>query len=516
VDRSSVRNFFERGSASRYLGARWIFLRALGAFHFSVFYSLAFQIHGLLGDRGVLPVTELFDFFRAREPGVARFWTIPSLLWLAPSDRGLSALVAVGLVSSVLVVANVAPRAALAVCGVCFLSFVSAAQDFSSYQSDGMLLEATAAAVVIAPRGFRPRFGESDPPSRAARVVLLWECFRIYFESGVAKIASGDPSWRDLTAMDHYYENGPLPTWLGYWAQQLPHGFHVFSAGATIAIELVIVFGMWIPRLRVATFAILTTLQIGIISTANYCFLNHLVLALGIFLVDDDALRRVRLAIPRASSALRASTGARFWISAVWLSLLFYASVAVFAFAGAPEPMAYVAAPAEALAHLRLANRYGLFARMTNVRYEISFEGSDDGVHWSTYRFRYKPQDPKEAPKFFAPYQPRFDWNLWFCAVAEEGVRRSQIVRVARASCPWVVSAEARLLEASPDVLRLFRDDPFHGRAPRFVRTMLDQYWMTDASTHRATGAYWRVARVGRYTTSLGRDDDGTIFIAEN
>ena len=30
---------------------------------------------------------------------------------------------------------GVAPRASLVVCGVCFLSFVAAAQDFSSYQS---------------------------------------------------------------------------------------------------------------------------------------------------------------------------------------------------------------------------------------------------------------------------------------------------------------------------------------------------------------------------------------------
>src|SRR3989442_7539208 len=44
--------------------------------------------------------------------------------------------------------------------------------------------------------------------------MLRWLWFRIYFESGVVKLASGEPQWRHLTAMDHYYENGPLPNWI--------------------------------------------------------------------------------------------------------------------------------------------------------------------------------------------------------------------------------------------------------------------------------------------------------------
>ena len=32
-----------------FVGARWIFLRALGAIFFSAFYSLFFQIRGLIG-----------------------------------------------------------------------------------------------------------------------------------------------------------------------------------------------------------------------------------------------------------------------------------------------------------------------------------------------------------------------------------------------------------------------------------------------------------------------------------
>ena len=48
----------------------------------------------------------------------------------------------VGLIASVMLVLNFWPRGMIAVCLVMFLSFVAAAQEFSSYQSDGMLLEA--------------------------------------------------------------------------------------------------------------------------------------------------------------------------------------------------------------------------------------------------------------------------------------------------------------------------------------------------------------------------------------
>ena len=90
------------------------------------------------------------------------------------------------------------------------------------YQSDGMLLEAAFISLFFAPRGLRPGLGAATPPSNAALFLLRWEWFRIYFESGVVKIASHDKQWASFTAMDHYYENGPLPTWVGWYAQHLP------------------------------------------------------------------------------------------------------------------------------------------------------------------------------------------------------------------------------------------------------------------------------------------------------
>src|ERR1700694_3012112 len=198
-----------------------------------------------------------------------------------------------GLLASVLLIINILPRGMLVICLVCFISFVSGASEFSGYQSDGMLLEAGFLSLFFAPPGFRPGLGRAHPPMRASLFLLLWECFRIYFESGIAKLASGDPLWRHFTAMDEYYQNGPLPTWIGWYVQNLPHGFHAATAFATLALELVLVWMLFFPRrVRIFCFFIVTPWQIGVILTANYTFLNYLVLALAIFLLDDRFLAR--------------------------------------------------------------------------------------------------------------------------------------------------------------------------------------------------------------------------------
>jgi hypothetical protein len=229
---SFLRRAFAREDGLRgHLIARWLFLRALGLIYFSAFFSLIFQIRGLIGPQGILPAANYLPRV-AESLGILRFWFAPTLLWLSTGSRALMVLCWVGMLASLLVVANIWPRATLLICFVCFLSFVSAAQDFSGYQSDGMLLEAGFISLFVAPRGLLPGWGARSLSSRAAYLLLLWEWFRIYFESGVVKLLSGDPTWRNLTAMYEYYQNGPLPTWIGWYLQHLPHWFHIPGYGA--------------------------------------------------------------------------------------------------------------------------------------------------------------------------------------------------------------------------------------------------------------------------------------------
>src|SRR2546429_3199706 len=373
----------EQGASGRLL-SRWICLRALGLIYYSAFFSLVFQIRGLIGPHGILPAGEYLQALAERF-GHAGYWYAPTLLWFSSGSHMLTGICWVGMIASLLLVLNWWPRGMLAICFFCFLSFVSAAQDFSAYQSDGMLLEAGFIAMFFAPPGWRPRWGVASPPTRASLFLLIWEGFRIYFESGVAKIMGGDTQWRNFTALDEYYQNGPLPTWIGWHMQHLPHWFHAATAIGTLVLELALAWMVFLPRrARILCFLILTPWQIGIILSANYTFLNYLVLALGILLLYDQFalpwlprfMKRSYLTTKEAKplsvpapedkwrTRLRAQGSAlKIAVTAVMLTWIFYATLAQMAWMVKPWPR--WTTPGSALEPFRIANRYGLFAEKT-------------------------------------------------------------------------------------------------------------------------------------------------------
>jgi hypothetical protein len=282
---------------------------------------------------------------------------------------------------------------------------------------------------------------------------------------------------------------------------------------------------MFLPRRwRIVCFFIASVWQIVVISTANYAFLNYIVLALGVLLLDDkfilailpdrwrsksapmaethEASRDTAAQPPRATVKIRQHWQAiKLAVSAVLLTWIFYATTAelIWMFARVPLPTS----PVVALEPFRIANQYGLFAVMTRGRYEIEFQGSDDGVNWIPYSFNKKPQALNEAPGIYAPYQPRFDWNLWFASL---GSWREY---------PLVTNTEERLLSNDKDVLALFGGNPFPNKPPRQVRAVLWQYWFTSMAEKRATGNWWRRQMLGLYAPALGHAADGSIQVTE-
>jgi len=538
------------GPSDRFL-PRWIFLRALGVIYFSAFFSLVFQILGLIGPEGILPAGEFLKSVSA-QVGSARYWYAPSILWLSSSSHMLMALCWVGMIAAVLLVLNLWPRAMLVLCFVCFLSFVSAAGDFSGYQSDGMLLGAGFLSLFFAPAGFRPRLGVNRPPVRAALYLLLWEWFRIYFESGVAKIMGGDPEWRHFTALDEYYQNGPLPTWIGWYVQHLPHWFHATTTFFTLALELGLIWAAFLPRrVRIALFFVVTPWQIAIILTANYTFLNYLVLMLGFLLLDDPFLlqffpakwRKPLLDRAAASAAESHALGAdalsiletpaspsatastntaavksksfrdkwekfrsrlspvRIATATFLLTWIFYATTLQMVWMVYPFPLPTT--PVSLLDPFRIANRYGLFGVMTRGRYEIEFQGSNDGETWVPYPFRHKPQALDKAPGIYAPYQPRFDWNLWFASLGDW--RDNSIV----------LRTERKLLSNDKDVLALFAANPFPKAPPRYVRAVLWQYWFTSMAEKREHGLWWQRKFIGLYAPEIELEPNGGIGVVQ-
>lgn len=475
----------------RHGGVQWLFLRLLALVYLAAFASLFVQVEGLVGSRGILPVSELLEWVRGRT-GLEGYWLLPTLCWLGSGDGFLLGLCGAGAVLAGLLLFRIAPLPILFLLWALYLSLVNVSQLFLGYQWDHLLLETGFLAILLAPAGLRP--AATEPP-RAVLWLLRLLLFRLMFSSGMVKLLSGDPSWWSLTALEFHYWTQPLPTWIGYYAHQLPSSFHRASTAMTFVIEIAAPFLIFGPRrLRLVACGLLAGFQITIALTGNYAFFNLLTLALCLCLLDDEALPRWAKPDEPSASSKRSPSWRPWVVAPLAATLLLLSAAELFTVLGRRSLVAPLFPLRRILAPLSLVNPYGLFAVMTTTRPEIVVEGSDDGETWRAYEFSWKPGDPRRRPAFVAPHQPRLDWQMWFAALG---------------SCednPWLIRFLSRLLEASPPVVELLPKNPFPAGPPRFIRTNLYDYHFADLETHQREGVFWERRFLGPFCPVLSRD----------
>lgn len=519
------------GASPSYLLVRSLFVRWVGAIFLIAFFSLSIQADGLIGANGILPARRTMSALQAQCDqngiGLARFHLVPTLCWIDAGNGFLHLLCGAGCVLSLLVIFDVAPALCLFLLWAIYLSLCVVGRDFLSFQWDALLLETGFLAIFFASPEIFPHRRTSPEPSPWMRWLLWWLLFRLMFESGLVKLTSGDVNWHNLKALNFHYETQPLPTWLAWYANQLPNAFQKFSVFAMFIIELAVPFLIFAPRrLRFAGCGLLVFLQVCILLTGNYCFFNLLTIGLCLLLLDDAALLafipkkwRARFK-PESSQSVNVSQppqengalgeiqitpyeppAARNrnwpdWVIVPIFVVILLASVAEFAercgLRRVPAPLLWLQEETEPF---RTVNGYGLFAVMTTSRPEIVIEGSNDGKTWLAYEFRYKPGDPKRRPGFVAPHQPRLDWQMWFAAL---GTYREN---------PWLIHFCARLLQGSPDVLRLLAHNPFPNAPPRLIRARVYQYHFSNFQERREQGIWWRRTYEGEYLPAFSLSD---------
>ena len=483
--------FGKRIEPARFALTQWLFLRVLAAIYLVAFASLAVQVTGLLGEHGISPAHEFFGRVGGSlggNPGWMRFWAVPSLFWWNSSDLVLAVATWAGVALAAVLFAGRLERLILALLYVLYLSFSLAGQEFLSFQWDALLLEAGFLAIF---------FGRTSVTQRTIAWLYRWLAFRLYFLSGFVKLASHDPTWRNLSALDFHYWTQPLPTVAAWYADKLPRWFQHPSTFAVLAVELGAPFLIFAPRrIRLFGAGLLLGLQALIFITGNYTFFNFLAAAITLFLFDDQALRGIIWTPQRVREWLtaepaRSGKAGRLAAAALTLLLLPLGLARIL-----ENTTLQVPGPVEALARytspFQVVNSYGLFAVMTTQRIEIVVEGSDDGEHWRAYEFPYKPGDVSRAPRWAAPYQPRLDWQMWFAALGDYRTN------------PWFVTFCERLLEGSPEVLGLLEKNPFPDHAPRYVRAVTYDYRFSTWDEHRRTGAWWHREPRGEYLPPVG------------
>ena len=477
-----------------------MFLRLLGLTYLIAFLSLAIQVTGLVGADGILPAGLFLDRVRDTYGGQA-YRLFPTLLWLSSSDLALSGLCWLGAALATLLIVGIAPVCVLPLLWVGYLSLTVAGQTFLAFQWDTLLLETGLLACFYAPRGLRPTVTTERPPSPVARWLLWWLLFRLIFLSGITKIASGDPTWADWTALTYHYETQPLPLWTGWYTHQLPAWMHRLSVGGMFAVELLLPWAIFAParfrRIRLGACTGLVLLQVVIGVTGNYGFFSILTVLLCLTLVDDRAWARV-LPFRSVWPARVIDDGGepnRPWLDGWHRRLAAGGAIALFALGGltfAREIARTVEGSGRPSLDLswsdplvgwvqpfRSVNGYGLFRVMTLERPEIVVEGSPDGLEWTEWDLRWKPGDPDRRPGLVAPHQPRLDWQLWFAALDPRGARY------------WLSPLMTRLLEGAPAVTALVGDAAFAEGPPRYLRLAYYDYRFTTSAERAETGAWW-------------------------
>ena len=449
----------------------WLFLRSIGLIYLAAFLSFGVQALGLIGSHGILPLAEFTAAIRSQFSW-NRYWLIPMVFWLNQSDFAIQATCWTGAAVSLLLIFNVLPRLSLLFLYAGYLSLFYAGQVFMGFQWDVLLLES----------GFLALF--MSIATKPGIWLLRWLLFRFIVLSGAVKLLSGDSTWANLTALYYHFQTQPLPTPLAWYAHHLPRAVLTTATAATFAIELGLPFLIFCPRrLRfIAAFGFLL-LQMLIVLTGNYAFFNLLGMALCLLLFDDAALRKVippRLTRfvqnhvsknpPRkiVSYGAGALTPLIVFISCIQLYVVFGGQVS--------GPAARIA---NDIAPFCIVNSYGLFAVMTTTRPEIIIQGSNDGVHWREYAFKYKPGDVGRRPVWNIPHQPRLDWQMWFAALGTPSEN------------PWFGQFLRRLLENSHEVIALLRSNPFPEQPPLYVRALLYDYRYSSRDEKEKTGAWW-------------------------
>jgi predicted DCC family thiol-disulfide oxidoreductase YuxK len=477
---------------------RFVFLRLLAVVYLAAFASLGSQVHGLIGEHGLLPAHELLVAARQAR-GDEAFWLLPTLGWLGAGDTALRVLWVGGAAAAALALVGFSQGPLLAVCWAFYLSLVHLGQDFLSFQWDALLLETGFVALLLAPWAhLRPRRPRDEPPSPTVVIWLLrLLLFKLMWSSGLTKLTWGDPTWLDLSALTYHYWTQPIPTPLAWYASQLPRTIQALACAFMFLVELGLPFLVFAPRRprRLALWGFLS-LQALIAATGNYGFFNLLAVALCVPLLDDRAWpAALRQRLLREGTAepprRRLVTGVAAIVALLSVPPLVEAFHTGYWSRHRRNPLLRLA---QAVSPLMLSSSYGLFRTMTTTRPEIEIEESEDGQTWRAVAFRYKAGDPRRAPPLVAPHMPRLDWQMWFAALRAEGLAGDP--EAARmwlgVEDVWLGRLLVALLQGEPTVLALLEPAPAGAQRPRYVRLVLWHYRFSDRGDD-----WWARQRVG-------------------
>lgn len=450
----------------------------MGVIYFCAFGAFFFQIRGLLGANGILPVTDYLQWLK-RAYGRRAYYLVPTLFWYRATDQMLMCVVSLGMLLSLLLMAGLWPSFLLFSLYLLYLSIISVGQDFLGFGWEVFLQEVALNAFLVS---------LTDVANPLAWISINFLLFRFYIQSGAVKLQSRDPNWKNLTAISYHYQSQPLPNTVAWYVHKLPMWFHKCSCLAMFVIELAVPLLIFFSEeWRLVACALFLFLQFSIWVTGNFSYLNHLTALFSLILLNNAFLEQLGCSPPNLTQSpllldlfVTLGAGALIVLQAMQLYTHFF-------------PNARFRAILNSVSPFHLANRYGIFAVMTTVRYEIVVEASQDETTWKEYLFTHKPSELNRRPRRISPYQPRIDWQAWFLPFT--GFMNER----------WFQNFCLHLLKGTPEVLKLLRHNPFPDAPPKYVRALVYVYEFTSVKEKKELGTWWSRRLVEYYMPVLQR-----------
>jgi hypothetical protein len=459
-----------------------LFLRLLALIYLAAFASLSVQIIGLVGETGILPLSDHFTL-AAEEYGKGAWLWFPSIFWvIGTSDPALLSVCLLGILLSLIVLLGRWQRLMLILLFTLYLSLYHAGQIFTNFQWDTLLLEAGFLAIFLVGGG-----------NLLLIFLFDWLLFRLRFMSGVFKLVSGDPSWSGLTALNHYFETQPLPHIGAWYAHQLPELLLKAGVIFTLFSELLVPFLIFFPcRFRHIAAAVTILMQLLIIATSNHNFINLMTIILCLFLLHDQLLKRiVPTSLKQWIETSETNSPGRIRTALTVMVALLIVPASLISFSAyllrSPTFPPVIDDFSRSVQRFGIGHIFHVFPTMQTQRHELVIQGSNDGQSWRVYNFKYKPGDPSKAPAMIIPHQPRLDWMVWF-------VPTQQSIQM-----EWFGRFLHRLRQGSEAVSNLLDQNPFPEGPPGYLRVDSFKYRFTTASEKAQTGHWWHIEYLGYF-----------------
>jgi hypothetical protein len=469
------------------------FHKGLAVVYLCAFLPMFFELDVLIGNEGFQPARDLLHSSYSHQGYWASFLQFPSLFHFLTNKAGLLLIVSLGCLGALGLLLSYQIFWSALIAWLSFLSITSVGGDFYIIIIDLFLAEVGFLTLFssyhLQFKGYLPNL-----------VVFAFKMlnFKLWFSMGMIKFYMPLSEWTNFTFFDSFFQAQPMPTPIAKLSDQAPAFLKSVAIIGLFVGEVILPFFVFAKAFyRKIAGAVFVLISILIQLNGNYGYFNILsiFLVLTIFRSSDFGFKA---ALPFEQSGKSKNWWSTFLVGhivvqLIYCLLLFHPKPKytqnhfnfIHTYLGTPTSTVVnsLVYPLKVLSYWRICNPYGVFKGIPKYHGEIRLSGSQDGLHWRNYTFKYLPSGLSDKLGFYAPYYPRLDHLMFYETLCQSNAQNNTLNPFYKNKAPWSRQFLATLFTDQPIVNKLLKRNPFIGRKPpKFIKT---SYYQLQLNTQR-------------------------------